>query len=171
MMTFAVGDETYLIQLAYDFDFNPACHVSKMTLDFDQRFRKRFDTVSDDALYRWADNDSEWAGTHCLETRFNDPNTGQSCWIAKAFDRHMFKAQIDTAIIRPRRDNDFYTFEISFSFSPPDRDWLFALRACPGVIRPDGEYLKKSYPESEFPIIDAETGRPERARSTSIESP
>jgi len=158
MMTFSVGDETYLIQLAYDFDFNPACHVSKMTLDFDQRFRRKFVTGSDDAPYRWADNELEWTGTHYLEARFKDPSTDQPCWVAKAVDRHMFRAQIDPAIIRPRRGK----FEISFSFYPPGRDWYFSVKAIAGIVNSEGTYSMSSDSASNFPIIDAETGQPER---------
>ncbi|KAK5954021.1 hypothetical protein OHC33_004592 [Knufia fluminis] len=171
MMTFAVGTETYLLQLAYDFEFNPACHVSKMTLDFDERFRKKFAADSDDARYRWADSDTEWKGVHCLETRFKDPNTGQPCWVAKAIDRRMFKAQIDPTLMRSRRDNDLYTFEISFTFYPPDRDWYFALRASLRAAKSNDGYLKTSYSESKFPIIDAATGLPDQKSSISVDPP
>lgn len=160
MMTCAVGNTTYLIQLAFDFDFNPACHVSKMTLDFDQRFKKRnLMRGSDDTLYWWADQDTEWLGSHCLETQFTDPITGDPCWVAKSIDRRMFKAVISSAVIKPRRDNNFHTYEISFRFNPPDRDWYFGLKALPGVVRGPNDVPRTRYMASHFPIIDAETHR------------
>lgn len=165
MMTFAVGYETYLIQLTFDFEFNPACHISKMTLDFDQRFRRRdLMTDRDDGLYQWADKDSEWLRSHYLETQFDDPITQIPCWVVKAIDRLMFKARIPSAIIKPRRDNNLSTYEISFRFNPPDRDWYFGLKTLPGVVLHPEDMPQTRYMASDFPIIDAETRRSDRER-------
>ncbi|KAL8845686.1 MAG: hypothetical protein Q9198_011370 [Flavoplaca austrocitrina] len=130
-----------------------------MALDFDERFKRRSMDL-ENVQYRWADRTPGMDGLFYLETQFDDPITGDPCWTAKSIDRLPFKAQIDPAIIKPRRDNNFSRYEISFHINPPNRDWYFGLKkAFTGVAVPPNGMPKTCFTASDFPIIDAETHR------------
>ncbi|KAJ9663231.1 hypothetical protein H2198_000992 [Neophaeococcomyces mojaviensis] len=129
MLTLEVGDDKFLIQITYDFDFNPAVHISRMTFDFVERFRRKRKWATDEEeIFTWADKGVEADWTSYLryqDTLVDDPDTMQRCWLAKSIERQEFTAIVPATITKPHTN-----FEISFSTYPDSmgREWQFAMR-------------------------------------------
>lgn len=129
MLTLSLSQRvTLLIQLGYDFDFNPCCHISKMTLDFQERFgrRSKLDAGEDDSRFAWLNSipSTQWvAGMRHQYTEVVDPLTTQRYWICKSVDRQEFTATIPTHLTKPHTN-----LAIKFSIlTHSNREWQFEI--------------------------------------------
>lgn len=117
-----------LIQLGFDFDFNPCCHISKFVLDFSERFgrRSKLEEEDNDPRFNWLYSipQSKWApGLKHEHTEADDPITTRRYWICKSIDRQDFSATIPTSLTKPHTN-----LSVRFSVLPQsNREWAFEI--------------------------------------------
>lgn len=117
-----------LIQLSFDFDFNPCCHISRFVLDFHERFgrRNKLDEEENDPRFNWLYSipQSQWVTDMKHEhTEADDPISARRYWICKSTDRQDFSATIPTSLTKPHTN-----LSVKFSVLPQsNREWQFEI--------------------------------------------
>ena len=134
-----------LIQLAFDFDFNPSCCVSRIkeNIDFWDRYRRRTTggPEEDNKLFGWTEVSTTWT-TYLRHqvTEIKDPFSDQGLsWITKSVDRQEFSTTIPAYFTKPHTN-------LVVKFSPREdggKEWQFEIDSSNVDLRdvPDIEIM------------------------------
>lgn len=130
-LTMNIEDDVFLIQLAYDFDFNPCCRVTKIHTNLKEYFGRRMSGL------RLDEDGTEWIygeGTNWNDNlRFIDKyDQGNKSWAARSIDHQNFRTNVPVSITRSLNRP---SLQLSVSFTnelvPNDEElstaWRFAI--------------------------------------------
>lgn len=156
---------TFLIQLTFDFEFNPCVQVSKITLKEIARRRKSADR--EDELFGWAEAKVDWEN----HIRFEDYQSteGKRFWVAKSKERLEFKTSIPPRII-----HSVIPVDISFSCEGEhSKAWHFKITSNSGLVPQgqQGEVQIGDYQSDHEMEMDSDMEGPQRAATTFFENP
>lgn len=155
MMTLVL-DENHklLIQLSFDFDFNPCCHISRLTYDFGERFREHnWTTPAEDKRFLWPFTEHSWTDNiRSRSAMVEDLSTGKRAWVAKSMKRQKFVEQVPSTITHP------YKLEVRFDYHDNiSREWVFS------VISPNQDLHEiQKYVGDQFAVRDVQAGTQDR---------
>lgn len=132
-LTLNIEEDVFLIQLAYDFDFNPCCRLTKLRTNLREYFGRRMGGL------RLDENGTEWIydeGTDWNDNlRFIEKyDQASKSWVARSIDHQNFETDVPVSITRSINRP---TLQISVSFTneivPNDEElstaWRFAIKS------------------------------------------
>lgn len=142
MLTLTVRGDLFLMQLAYDFDFNPCCRVSKLNTSLQEYF-SRHTGLNDDGT-NWIYDTVNW-NQNLRHVDRDETNTNVKSWAAKGLDRQNFKADVPVSITRSfARPQAQITISFAKAAIPDGEEvsnaWSFDLQSNlgPGWVQPGG---------------------------------
>lgn len=156
MMTLVLDEKhRFLIQLSFDFDFNPCCHISRLTHDFPERFRGNFTAPAQDSRFIWPFTDHDWDEDLRSQTvKVGESTTFKHAWIAKSLRRQKFDQEIPFVITNPYRG-----LKVHFDYHDNEtREWVFSVRSPNQNLDSIWKYVG-----DRFAIFDAEAKTQDRS--------